>query len=147
MKSVVLICVLMLVCLCGAQQKATAPKQQDNGFMSWIHDAWKTVQDQGKPAAEKLVRQFPKRFQDMKQQVATMSKRVHDKVVQFDVEQKRTMVIELWRMRKSLDLLTLLRPEVLQSLTGLDTSGLAALEDQVKGLMNLVQGQTKHQTT
>lgn len=140
---VLLVLVFTLSCCALAQQKPGAAKQEDNSFMSWVHDAWKTVQDQGKPAAERLVRQFPKRFQGMKQQVAALSKRVHDKIADLDLEQKRAIVVELWRMRKSLDLLTLLRPEVLQSLTGLDTSGLASLEEQVKGLMSVVQTQMK----
>jgi hypothetical protein len=42
-------------------------------------------------------------------------------------------------MRKSIDLLTLLRPDVLQSLTGLDTTGLAAMEDTVKNLISVLQ--------
>ena len=44
-------------------------------------------------------------------------------------------------MRKSLDLLTLLQPEVLHSLTGLDTTALANLEVQVKNITAIVQAQ------
>ena len=109
--------------------------------MSWVHDAWKTVQDQGKPAAERFVRQWPKRFQDVKKQVGELSKRTHDRVTEMDLEQKKNLAIELWRMRKSLDLLTLLSPEVLHSLTGLDTTGLGALESQIKNMIAVVQSQ------
>ncbi len=133
------ILVLCLFACFGFAQNGAGQKQQDSGFMSWVHDAWKTVQDQGKPAAEKIVRQFPKRFQGMKEHVSELSKTIHNKVKEFDVEQKRNLMVELWRMRKSIDLLTLLRPDVLQSLTGLDTTGLAAMEDTVKNLMAVLQ--------
>ena len=131
---------MLIICLASgfAQSKGTSPNQ-DSGFMSWVHDAWKTVQEQGRPAAEKMVRQWPKRFQGMKQQVGDLCKRAHDKVVEMDLEQKKNLLTELWRMRKSLDLLTLLQPEVLHSLTGLDTSGLANLESQVKTVTASVQ--------
>lgn len=133
---------LILVCVSsGFAQTKGADASQDNGFMSWVHDAWKTVQEQGRPAAEKMVRQWPKRFQGMKQQVGELCKRAHDKVVEMDLEQKKNLLTELWRMRKSLDLLTLLQPEVLHSLTGLDTSGLASLESQVKNVTAVVQSQ------
>ena len=109
--------------------------------MSWVHDAWKTVQDQGRPAAERLVRQFPKRFQAVKQQVADLSKTVHSKIAAMDLEQKRNLVVELWRVRKSLDLMTLLNPDLLHELTGLDTAGLASMETQVQRMTMLVQAQ------
>ena len=140
----------VLFCLCfsvgfaqssGPSIKASKPVEQESGFMSWVHDAWKTVQDQGKPAAERIVKQFPKRFKAIKQQVADLSKTVHDKVLAMDLEQKKNLVIELWRVRKSIDLLTLLQPEVLHSLTGLDTAGLATLENTVLRLTSVVQAE------
>ena len=133
---------LLLACLIGTCPAAQATKgSTDTGFMSWVHDAWKTVEQQGKPAAEKLVRQWPKRFKSIKQQAIELCKRAHDKVAQLDLEQKKNLIVELWRMRKSLDLLTLVQPDVLQSLTGLDTSGLAALETQVSTTTETLQAQ------
>ena len=133
---------LILFCAAsGFAQSQGTKSTQDTTFMSWVHDAWKTVQEQGRPAAEKLVRQWPKRFQGLKQQVADLSKRAHDKVLEMDLEQKKNLITELWRMRKSLDLLTLLQPEVLHSLTGMDTTALANLEVQVKNITAIVQSQ------
>jgi len=106
--------------------------------MGWVHNAWKTVQEEGRPAAERLVKQFPKRFQDMKTTVAGLNKRAHDSIDAMDLEQKKNLLIEIWRVRKSLDLMTLLKPEVLQSLTGMDTSGLKALESQATKLSDFV---------
>lgn len=106
--------------------------------MGWVSGAWKTVQEQGKPAAERVVRQFPKRFQEVRGTVASMSKKVHDSIESMDLEQKRTLLTELWRVRKSLDLMTLLNPDVLQALTGLDTSGLKSLIAQATHLSETV---------
>jgi len=142
MKKVFLVLIILATAVLSLAQTSPAAKPaQDSGFMSWVHDAWKTVQEQGRPAAEQLVKEFPKRFQDVKKQVGDLSKRTREKIIAMDLEQKKNLAIELWRMRKSLDLLTLLRPEVLQSLTGLDTSGLAALETQVQNMIAIVQAQ------
>jgi hypothetical protein len=145
MKRIVWLLLFAFCCSPGFAQTATnsnkGQNQQESGFMSWVHDAWKTVQDQGRPAAERLVRQFPKRFQAVKQQVADLSKTVHSKIAAMDLEQKRNLVVELWRVRKSLDLMTLLNPDLLHELTGLDTAGLASMETQVQRMTMLVQAQ------
>jgi len=144
MRKLVLVLLFALCCSFGFAQSAgdgtkTQKPAQQTSFMEWVNGAWKKVQEQGRPAAEKIVRQWPKRFQAVKQEVADLSKTVRDKVVAMDLEQKKNLVIELWRVRKSLDLLTLLQPDVLHSLTGLDTSGLASLETQVQRMIAVVQ--------
>ena len=139
---------LILGCLClgGFAQTQTGVAKpskpaEEPGMMSWVQDAWKTVQTQGKPAAERIVRQFPKRFKTVKQQVADLSKTVHDRIAAMDLEQKKNLAVERWKVRKSLDLMTLLQPEVLQSLTGLDPNDLSSLERQAQRLTALVQAQ------
>ncbi len=132
---------LVLASASGFAQNPAPAKPQQNAFMSWVHDAWKTVQDQGRPAAARIVKQWPQRFRAVKQTVADLTKTVHDRIAAMDLEQKRQVALELWRVRKSLDLMTLLEPDVLHSLTGLDTTGLASLEKQVGSLSAVVQGQ------
>jgi len=139
-----LVAVLLALC-CLAIGFAQKPTPQDNGFMGWVHDAWKMVQKKGRPAAEQFVRQWPKRFQAVKKEVADLSKTVHDKVAAMDLEQKKNIALELWRVRKSLDLMALLDPNVLHSLTGLDTTAVESMEKQVQTMIAVVQAQIKVQ--
>jgi hypothetical protein len=111
--------------------------------MSWVSGAWKTVQEKGRPAAEGFVRQWPKRFQAVKKEVADLNKTVHDKVASMDLEGKKNVALELWRVRKSLDLMALLDPNVLHSLTGLDTAAVSSMEKQVASMITVVQAQIK----
>jgi hypothetical protein len=144
MKRLAVILVLTMFWTLGfAQGQKTA--QQDSAFMGWVHDAWKTVQEKGKPAAEAFVRQWPKRFQSVKKEVADLTKTVRDKVAAMDLEQKKNIALELWRVRKSLDLMTLLDPDVLHSLTGLDVSTVSSLESQVQHLLAVVNAEIKIQ--
>jgi len=121
-----------------AQSGQKQPPAKDSGFMGWVHSAWKTVQEEGRPAAERLVQQWPKRFQDVKTSLAGLNKKAHDSIAAMNLEQKKNLLVELWRVRKSLDMMTLMKPEVLQSLTGIDTSGLKALEVQATKLTDFV---------
>lgn len=136
-KSALILLFLVLGAGCFAQKAG----DQDSGFMGWVHDAWKTVQEKGRPAAEQFVRQWPKRFQSVKKEVADLTKTVHDKVAAMDLEQKKNVALELWRVRKSLDLMALLDPSVLHSLTGLDTATVASMESQVQHLIAVVQAE------
>ena len=139
MKRILPLLVLM-VCfgLAFGQDTKKPTAQQESGFMGWVHDAWNTVQKEGKPAAERIAKQWPKRFQDIKTTVGSLNKKAHDTIDSMNLEQKKQMLLELWRVRKSLDLLTLLNPDVLHAVTGLDTTGLKSLEEQATNLTTFV---------
>lgn len=139
--------VFLLIIGCWAIGFAQKSPQQDNGFMNWVQGAWKTVQEKGRPAAEQFVRQWPKRFQSVKKEVADLGKTVHDKVAAMDLEQKKNVALELWRVRKSLDMMALLDPSVLHSLTGLDVAAVESMEKQVQSMIGVVQAQIKLQTS
>jgi len=106
--------------------------------MGWVHSAWQTVQKEGKPAAEKIAKQFPERFKAVRATVENLSTKVHRGIDSMNLEQKRNTLVQIWRVRKSLDLMALLSPEMLQELTGLDTTGLRALEDQTAKMAAVV---------
>lgn len=147
MKRAVFVLALCIMCsACWAQagpaMGAKSP-QQENGFMSWVHGAWKTVQEQGRPAVERMAKEWPQRFRAIKQQVADLTKTIHERITAMDLAQKRDMALELWRVRRSLDMMTLLKPDVLHSLTGLDTAGLTSLETQVQKMSDFVHSQMK----
>ena len=116
----------------------TNPKPEERGLMGWVHSAWKTVQKEGKPAAEKLAKEFPQRFRNVKSTMDGLSKKVRDTIDAMNLEQKRATLEQIWRVRKSLDMMALLSPEMLQELTGLDTSTLRSMEDQAVKMTDMV---------
>ena len=67
-----------------------------------------------------------------------LSKKVRDTIDAMNLEQKRATLEQIWRVRKSLDMMALLSPEMLQELTGLDTSTLRSMEDQAVKMTDMV---------
>jgi len=130
---------LLLLILCFALAGAQTAKKQDEGFMGWVQGAWKTVQEKGKAGADQIAKQIPKKFQEVKSAVADVNKKVHDKIDSMNLQQKKDMLVELWRIRKSVDIMMLLKPEVLHTVTGLDTTGLKSLITTVTNLQSMVQ--------
>ncbi len=101
---------------------------------SWVQGAWTTVQKQGKPAAEKLVRDFPERFKAIPKRMAEIHKRYGTSVTDMKLEERKAMLQELWRVRQSLNMMALLDSGMLEQLTGIDQKTLKAAQQQVAGL-------------
>jgi hypothetical protein len=101
---------------------------------SWIQGAWTSVQKQGKPAAEKVVREFPERFKAIPKRAAELHKRYSKSVADLKLEERKAMIQELWRVRQSLNLMALLDAGVLEQVTGIDSKILKAAQKQVAAL-------------
>lgn len=119
-----------------AQSKPPAQEQSaGQQALGWLQQQWKRVEDSGRPMAERIVREFPARFKDMEAQVANATASVAKYSQNFSddhhLDQKKTLLLELWRVRGSLNLLSLLSPEMLHQLTGMDTKTLQSLQNQV----------------
>lgn len=120
---------------------AFAPAQEQTatqGAVSWLQQQWKRVEDSGRPMAEKIVREFPQRFKDMKAQVANVSKLTASFSEAHQLPQKQALLVELWRVRGSLNLLSLLSPDILHQLTGLDAKTLQSMTAEVTALRERV---------
>ncbi|MEZ0326978.1 MAG: hypothetical protein ACAH95_13845 [Fimbriimonas sp.] len=102
--------------------------------VSWIQGAWTTVQKQGKPAAEKLVREFPERFKAVPKRIGELHKRYGKSIADLKLEEKKAMIQELWRVRQSINLMALLDSGMLEQLTGIDSKMLKAAQQQVASL-------------
>ncbi len=74
--------------------------------------------------AEALVRAAPKRFSGVKDAATTLATKI-GRGVGSSLQEKRNLVVALWRLRGSLDVLALLDPHTLETLTGLDGKTLA----------------------
>jgi hypothetical protein len=67
----------------------------------------------------------------MKGQVTRVTKMAGQFSSDHKLEEKKTLLLELWRVRGSLNLLALLSPDMLHQLTGLDMKTLNAMQTQV----------------
>jgi hypothetical protein len=124
---------LVAVCLL-----AGTPQSQEQGLAErgwhWVQGAWKTVQKQGKPAAERVVREFPDRFKAIPKRASELHKRFNKSVADLKLEEKKAMIEELWRIRQGLNVMALLDSGLLAQLTGIDARTLKAAQQQVAAL-------------
>ena len=97
---------------------------------AWLVNAWTTVKKQGKSAADRVVRESPAKFKDIKKQVQSVTRICAKGIDSLDLDGKKRVVEQLWRVRSSLNLLALANPNTL-TYVGVDP-------DQVTGLLSTV---------
>ncbi len=118
--------------------QAQSPSQD---WWNRVHATYEKAVAQGRPVAERFVRQFPKRFESLKQSAKSTLNRGQNVLANSGLEEKEAFAIELWRIRQSIDLATLLSPSVLKELTGLDVPTLQELKTRVLKTEKLLQSQ------
>lgn len=77
--------------------------------------------------AEALVRTAPKQFAGAKAMVTDLATKIQ-KGLGTSLTQKKNLLIQLWKLRGSLDVMALLDPHTLETLTGIDAKTLAGLQ-------------------
>ncbi len=108
--------------------------------VGWLKSAWTRAKKEGRPAAERAIRQFPERFKDVPKQVTTMRKQLDRRVKDLKLDERKELLTELWRIRHCLNLMALLDSGVLEQLTGIDNKTLRAAVDQANTLQVRLQG-------
>ena len=93
--------------------------------------AWAKTVEAGKPLAERIAREAPERFKLAEKQAMALVARAERYAKSGDLETKRALALELWRVRGSLDLMAMLNPETLR-LLGIDVPDLEALRTEVR---------------
>lgn len=121
----------LFIVLLGLTTLGAAQQSPLDRATSWLSTQWTRVQKEGRPAAERAVRQFPTRFKDLKSQVARLSTVAGQFSDAHHLEERKAFLLELWRVRGSLNLLALCSPEVIHQVTGLDMKTLTALQSQI----------------
>jgi hypothetical protein len=129
--------VLLLCVAAGATAQNPSPTQQ---AADWLQREWRAVQQEGRSAAERAVREYPQRFRAVKAQVARISQVAAQAADPRRLEEKKELLLELWEVRGSLDILALCSPDVVHQLTGLDTGAVTSLEAQVGRLRKRIGG-------
>jgi hypothetical protein len=113
----------------AALAAAQSPLEQGTAF---FQNAWKRVQSEGPAAAERIVRAAPERFRKVKGRVQELTKLTREWADEKRLDERKNLVLELWRVRGSLDLMSLLNPDILESLTGIDAKTLRQLRAQTE---------------
>jgi hypothetical protein len=125
-------------------QGASAQNSAVDTASSWwnaAQHAWHEAVKEGRPAAERFARQWPKRFGQIRAETYGVIKKAKAELNDSDLDAKKNLLIELIRIHRSLDLAALLSPEVLHQLTGLDPHTVAQLESRVASFETIVRKQ------
>ena len=120
--------VLFSLLAVGGAAQAQSPSW--DGFVATARAAWQKTVDAGRPLAERIARETPGRFRLAKKQAMALVARAEAYAKSGDLEGKRALAAELWRVRGSLDLMAMLNPQTLK-LFGIDVPDLARLRADV----------------
>ena len=113
----------VLLCLLPAlvfAQKKDEGNVVDKGI-DWAVGMWNRAQKEGKPFAEKAIKKAPEYYKGVQKSLTDFAKRVEKGDIAKTMEEKKKLITELWRMRSAINLMSLLEPETLKQLTGIDT--------------------------
>ena len=119
----------LILFICAASFSSSQLPTWD-GMVSTARTAWKRTVELGKPLAERIAREAPERFRVARRQATTLVARARKYAASGDLEQKQSLAAELWRVRGSLDLMSLLSPETLR-MFGIDVPDLTKLREDV----------------
>ena len=113
--------VLFVFCAVFAQaQSASSPQSRWQSALKSIKAGWSRVIQEGRPAAERLVKLAPEKYKDIKIQIGHFTEKLAKTPEVKAFQDKKDLVLELWRIRASLDLLALLDSDNLKAITGME---------------------------
>ncbi|RYG22423.1 hypothetical protein EON82_17140 [bacterium] len=121
--------VAFLACLIIASSTSAQLPSWDN-VVSTAKAAWKKTVEAGKPLAEQIAKETPERFRIAKNQALSLVRRAEKMANGADLQHKKELAAELWRVRGSLDLMALLDPQTLK-MFGIDVPDLNKLRANV----------------
>ena len=118
-----------LLCLVVASSASAQLPTWDNVVAS-AKMAWKKTIDAGRPLAQQIARETPERFRIAKNQALALVRQAEKFASSTDLQHKKEIAAELWRVRGSLDLMALLDPQTLK-MFGIDVPDLNKLRQSV----------------
>ena len=128
---------LFLLLAFGGAAQAQLPSW--DGVVATAKTAWAKTVEAGKPLAERIAREAPERFRLARKQATVLLLRAEKYAKSGDLEQKRALAVELWRVRGSLDLMAMLSPQTLKSF-GIDVPDLTKLRADVSRQLVRLKG-------
>lgn len=119
---------LLAVLLVAGGAHAQMPSWDD--VVATAKTAWKKTVEAGRPLAQRIAKEAPERFRLAQKRATELVARAQKYANSGDLEQKRALAAELWRVRGSLDLMALLDPQTLHMI-GIDVPDLTKLRAAV----------------
>ena len=114
--------IAFLACLTlAAASRAQMPSW--DSVVASAKSTWKKTVEAGRPLAQRIASEAPERFRAARRQAESLVKQAQKYANSSDLEHKKALVAELWRVRGSLDLMALLDPATLRML-GIDVPDL-----------------------
>lgn len=121
--------VAFLACLIVASSAGAQMPTWDN-VVSSAKAAWKKTVEAGRPLAMQIAKETPERFRVAKNQALSLVRQAEKLANSSDLQHKKELAAELWRVRGSLDLMALLDPQTLK-MFGIDLPDLNKLRANV----------------
>lgn len=106
-----------------------------DGMVASAKQTWKQAVDAGRPLAMRIAKEAPERFQLAKKQAMSLVKQAQKYANSGDLQHKKEIAAELWRVRGSLDLMAMLDPATLK-MFGIDVPDLNKLRLDVVRQIN-----------
>jgi hypothetical protein len=102
-----------------------AHAQQNWAEQAWgfVKFGWEAAQKEGRSAADRVIKQFPDRFKNVPQDARKFMVRWEKQIAALNLEDRKRLALELWRIRGSLNLLSLASPATLRMI-GVDVAPL-----------------------
>ncbi|MEI7576287.1 MAG: hypothetical protein WCK51_05290 [Armatimonadota bacterium] len=124
----ILICLLPILAFA---QKKDEGNIVDKGI-DWAVGMWKRAEKEGRPFAEKTIKQAPNYYKGVQKSLTDFAKRVEKGDIAKTMDEKKKLITELWRMRSAINLMSLLDPQVLKQLTGVDTKKFTEMQQTLQ---------------
>ncbi len=120
---------------------AASAQSQNMAEQAWgfVKSSWATAQKEGKVAADRFIRQFPEKFKDVPKDAKNFMVRWEKQIAALDLEDRKRLALELWRIRGSLNLLALASPSTLRMI-GIDSG---PMQDLATGFTKMSEGLIK----
>lgn len=119
--------ILLLLPVLSFAQKKDEGNIVDKGI-DWAVGMWNRAQKEGKPFAEKAIKKAPDYYKGIQKSLTEFAKRVEKIEIAKTLDDKKRLLTELWRMRSAISLMSLLEPETLKQLTGIDTKKFSEMQ-------------------
>ena len=124
--------------LVAGSATAQTPSMAEQAW-GFVKSSWATAQKEGKVAADRFVRQFPEKFKNVPKDAKNFMARWEKQIAALDLDDRKRLALELWRIRGSLNLLALASPSTLRMI-GVEAG---PLQDLATGFTKVSEGLIK----
>jgi hypothetical protein len=133
MRALLLVVVLALSCLGMAREQRKDPMALVKDYATMLEKRYGNSKELHE-AADRLAEKYSWALKSISYEVQDMVSMVKAKAEEMGLQEKLGLMAELWRVRSSLDLLSLTDPATMKQLTGLTIPDLSKLRVQVANL-------------